>query len=320
MSFSSLKKKSGKKFITELLEKTNADNSSNTNYEDDRFWKLKRDKQGNGFAIIRFLPGNGENIPEFVKMYSHAFTGPGGWYIENSRTTINDADPVSDYNSRLWNTGIESNRNIARNQRRKLTYYSNIYVIKDPACPENEGKVFIFGYGKSIFEKLVAAMNPVTYGDGDNYVSDDPINPFDLWEGANFRLKAKKSDGYIKYIDSSFDQPKPLFNDDKKLEEVYNQQYDISELVDEKNFKSYDELKKRLDKVLSFDTAIGNNSEQNIKKAKPKAEQIDVSNEDDNLSNDIPFDVDEDDVTNNIDEDEELSEDILSKLSNMVDD
>lgn len=304
MGFADLKKKRGKAMLEKLLEKTNKDKGNS--YEDDRMWKLQRDKQGNGFAIIRFLPGNGDNIPEFVKLYNHVFTGPGGWYIENSRTTIGEDDPVSEYNSRLWNSGLDENKNIARAQKRKLVYYSNIYVVKDPANPENEGKVFIFAYGKSIFDKLVEAMNPVTYGDG--YTTDDPINPFDLWDGANFRLKSKKSDGYIKYIDSSFESPKPLFDNDEELEKVYNEQYDISELIAPNKFKPYDVLKKRLNKVLGVNETNSSDT-TNTKQASPVTPKQPSQEE-----NDIPFVVDEPS------DDEEISDDILNKLASMVDD
>ena len=184
-------------------------------YVDERLWKPTMDKTGNGYAVIRFLPApKGEDLP-WVKLWNHAFQGPTGqWYIENSLTTLGNNDPVSEYNSKLWNSGIESDKEIARRQKRKLSYYSNIYVVSDTANPQNEGKVFLYRYGKKIFDKVMEAMQPP-------FPDTDPINPFDFWEGANFKLKLRKVDGYWNYDLSSFDGPTKLLDDDDELENVW---------------------------------------------------------------------------------------------------
>ena len=210
---------------------------------DDRVWKLDVDKSGNGYAVIRFLPApNGEDLP-FVKLYSHAFQGPGGWYIENSLTTLGQKDPVSELNSELWNNGTDAGKELARKQKRKLTYVSNIYVVKDPANPANEGKVFLFKYGKKIFDKLTAAMQP-------EFEDEEAIDPFDFWQGANFKLKAKNVAGYRNYDSSEFAAAAPLLDDDDAMEAIWKKQYSLAELVAADQFKSYDELKKRLEYVL----------------------------------------------------------------------
>jgi len=210
------------------------------------------DKTGNGFAIIRFLPApKGEELP-WVKLWNHAFQGPTGqWYIENSLTTINQNDPVSELNSKFWNSGVESDKEIARRQKRKLQYYSNIYVVKDSANPENEGKVFLYRYGKKIFDKVMETMQPA-------FEDETPVNPFDFWEGANFKLKLRKVDGYWNYDKSEFEKPSALAEDDEKLEEIWGKQYSLSEFTAPTNFKSYDELQTRLNTVLSGTTKVGN--------------------------------------------------------------
>ena len=210
---------------------------------DDRIWKLDVDKGGNGYAVIRFLPApENEDLP-FVKLYSHAFQGPGGWYIENSLTTLGQKDPVSEYNSLLWNNGTDAGKETARKQKRKLTYVSNVYVVKDPANPENEGKVFLFKYGKKIFDKLTAAMQP-------EFEDEEAIDPFDFWQGANFKLKAKNVAGYRNYDSSEFAAVSPLLNDDDALESLWKKQFSLAELVAADQFKTYEELKTRLDSVL----------------------------------------------------------------------
>jgi hypothetical protein len=211
---------------------------------DERFWSLTVDKAGNGQAIIRFLPATkGEDFP-WVRYWSHGFQGPSGrWYIENSLTTFNLPDPVSEMNSELWKTGIESNKQIARDRKRKLTYISNILIVKDSANPENEGKVFLFKFGKKIFDKIKDLTQP-------QFEDEKAINPFDLWEGANFKLKAKKVEGYRNYDKSEFDGQSAVADADEAIEKVWNMQYPLSEFVDKKNFKSYEELKAKLDLVL----------------------------------------------------------------------
>jgi hypothetical protein len=248
MSFRDLKRNATKNFqkLNDQLNKL-ASNKFHDPLED-KLWKVTRDKAGNGSAIIRFLPAPEGEDQEFIRIWDHGFKGPGGWYIEKSLTTLNEDDPVSEYNSKLWNSGFESDKKIASNQKRRLSFYSNIYVIKDPKNPENEGKVFIFKYGKKIFDRLNDLMNP-------SFEDETPINPFDLWGGANFKLKVRDVDGWPNYDKSEFEDAGPLFDDDDKLEEVYNSMYSLQELLDRKNFKTYDELKTRLDKALGINTS-----------------------------------------------------------------
>jgi len=234
--------------LDKLLSQVQAESApqEKKSYVDERLWKPELDKSGNGYAVIRFLPApEGEELP-WVKLWKHAFQGPTGkWYIENSLTTLNGGkDPVSEYNSQLWNSGLESDKEIARKQKRKLEYYSNIYVVSDSKHPENEGKVFLFRFGKKIFDKMMAAMQP-------EFEDETPINPFDFWEGANFKLKIRKVDGYWNYDASSFENVSALSDDDAVLEGIYKKQYSLQEFLAPTNFKSYDELKKRLDDVLS---------------------------------------------------------------------
>ena len=243
MSFSDLKKQSKLGNLTAKLVKEVEKMNTSSGSSDDRLWKLDVDKSGNGYAVIRFLPApNGEDLP-FVKLYSHAFQGPGGWFIENSLTTLGQKDPVSELNSELWNNGTDAGKELARKQKRKLTYVSNIYVVKDPANPSNEGKVFLFKYGKKIFDKLTAAMQP-------EFEDEEAIDPFDFWQGANFKLKAKNVAGYRNYDSSEFAASSPLLDDDDAMEAIWKKQYSLAELVAADQFKSYDELKKRLDYVL----------------------------------------------------------------------
>ena len=243
--------------LDKLLGAVQAENSpqEKKSYVDDRIWKPVMDKTGNGFAIIRFLPApKGEELP-WAKLWNHAFQGPTGqWYIENSLTTIGQNDPVSEHNSALWNSGVESDKEIARKQKRKLQYYSNIYVVKDGANSENEGKVFLYRYGKKIFDKIMDTMQPA-------FEDETPINPFDFWEGADFKLKLRKVDGYWNYDKSEFADPSALSKKDAELEEIWGKQYSLKEFTDNSNFKSYDELKKRLDVVLSGTTTVGNVTE-----------------------------------------------------------
>jgi hypothetical protein len=204
---------------------------------------LTVDKAQNGYAVIRFLPApDGEDLP-FVKVYSHAFQGPNGWIIDNCLTTLNQKCPICEHNSGLWNSGMDSNKEVARKQKRKLTYVSNIYVVKDPTNPENEGKVFLFKYGKKIFDKLTEAMQP-------EFEDETPIDPFDFWTGANFKLKAKNVAGYRNYDSSEFASQGALLNDDDAMEAIWKKQYSLAEFVAPDQFKSYEEMKKRLDSVL----------------------------------------------------------------------
>ena len=243
MSFANLKKQSKLGSLTAKLVKEVEKMNNNGASGDERLWKLDVDKSGNGYAVIRFLPApENEDLP-FVKLYSHAFQGSGGWYIENSLTTLGQKDPVSEYNSQLWNNGTDAGKEMARKQKRKLTYISNIYVVKDPANPENEGKTFLYKYGKKIFDKLTAAMQP-------EFEDEEAIDPFDFWQGANFKLKAKNVAGYRNYDSSEFAAVSPLLDDDDAMESIWKKELSLSEFVAPEQFKTYDELKVRLEYVL----------------------------------------------------------------------
>jgi len=247
MSFSSLKQNKSSVFqqLQKQLEKT-----QQVGTVDERFWKLSTDKAGNGYAVIRFLPASdGEDMP-FVKLYSHAFQGPGGWYIENSLTTLNQKDPLGEYNRELWNSGDESLKEQVRKQKRKLQYYSNIYVVKDPANPENEGKVFLFKYGKKIYDKIMDVVN------GDELEGREGYNPFDFWSGANFKLRAKKVAGYPNYDSSEFENPGTLEDlDDAQLESIWKREFALQSLVAPDQFKTYEQLQERLNAVLNLKRA-----------------------------------------------------------------
>ena len=255
MSLESLKRSNSLDKLLGEVQKENAPQEKKS-YKDERLWKPEVDKSGNGYAVIRFLPAvEGEDMP-WAKVWNHAFQGPTGqWYIENSLTTLGQKDPVSEMNSAYWNTGIEADKEIARKQKRKLQYFSNIYVVSDSKHPENEGKVFLFRYGKKIFDKIMAAMQP-------EFEDEKAINPFDFWEGANFKLKIRKVAGYWNYDSSDFDNPSPLFDNDAQIEDVWKQQYPLNEFTATTNFKSYEELKTRLDAVLSGSVTVGNVAEQ----------------------------------------------------------
>lgn len=245
-SFSALKKSRTSSF-EKLNSKLQQINTQGSRSGDDRYWKPEVDKAGNGYAVIRFLPApQGEDMP-FVRLWDHGFQGPGGWYIEKSLTTLGQDDPVSEFNSKLWNSGIDEDKETARKQKRRLSYVSNIYVVKDPSNPDNEGKVFLYKFGKKIFDKLNDSMNP-------EYEDETPINPFDFWEGADFKLKIRNYEGYRNYDKSEFDRPAVLADlDDDELESIWEKQHSLTEIVDPKNFKSYDELKAKLYKVLGLD-------------------------------------------------------------------
>ena len=255
MSIANLKKKNSLDKLLNAVKEDTKDPSEKKSYVDERLWKPELDKSGNGYAVIRFLPAiEKEDLP-WAKLWSHAFQGPTGqWFIENSLTTIGQKDPVSEYNTSLWNSGVESDKEIARKQKRKLQYYSNIYVVSDSKHPENEGKVFLFRYGKKIFDKIMAAMQP-------EFEDETPINPFDFWQGANFKLKIRKVDGFWNYDKSEFEATSPLSDDDKTIERIWGEQYPLADFTAPSNFKSYNELKTRLDAVLSGKTTVGNVTE-----------------------------------------------------------
>ena len=249
MSFSDLKEKAGNfEKLQAELEKVN---NPVTSFADDRFWKPDLDKSGNGYAVIRFLPQpSGEDLP-WCKIWSHAFNGPGGWYIENSLTTLQKKDPVSEYNTELWNSGVEANKDVARKQKRILKYYSNVLVVSDPKHPENEGKVFLYRFGKKIFDKISEVMNP-------QFDDESPMNPFDFWEGANFKLKVRKVDGFWNYDKSEFEAAAALLEgNDTQLEEVYGKLYSLKQFLTEDNFKSYDELKEKFNRVVTGSSVTG---------------------------------------------------------------
>ena len=245
MSLDKLKSTNTLDKLINAVKEDNKDPSEKKSYVDERLWKPELDTSGNGYAVIRFLPAvEGEDMP-WARVYNHAFQGPTGqWYIENSLTTTGQKDPVSEYNSKLWNTGLESDKEIARKQKRKLQYFSNIYVVTDSKHPENEGKVFLFRYGKKIFDKLMAAMQP-------EFEDETPINPFDFWEGANFKLKIRKVDGYWNYDKSEFEGVSQLKQADDQIKAIWEKQYPLKPFVDPSNFKTYDELKEKLNRVIT---------------------------------------------------------------------
>ena len=268
MDFETLKSSSSNfDKITKALEKNLGpeDQANKNKYQDDRFWKPELDKTGNGYAVIRFLPASEKEEMPWQRVWSHAFQDKGGWYIENSLTTLNAKDPVSEDNTRLWNTGVDSDKDIARKRKRKLSYYSNIYIVSDPKHPENEGKVFLYKYGKKIFDKISEAMQP-------QFADEKAINPFDFWKGANFKLKIRKVDGYWNYDKSEFEGVTPIATEDANIKAIWAKQYPLKPFVDPSNFKSYDELKEKLNKVLT-----GTRSTESV-------EDIDLPP----VSNDIP--------------------------------
>ena len=246
-SFANLKRQSGNlDKLSKAIEALNTNSESSD--KENNFWRPQVDKAGNGMAIIRFLPApsaDGDDSLPWVKVHSHGFQGPGGWLIDNCLTTKNQQCPVCEHNSALWNSGIEANKEIVRKQKRKLNYIANVYIVSDPANKENEGQVKLFKFGKKIFDKITEAMNPA-------FEDETAINPFDLWKGANFKLKIRKVDGFQNYDKSEFDSAGPLLNDDEALEKIWQSEYSLQEQVAEKEFKTYDVLKARLDKVLGL--------------------------------------------------------------------
>ena len=275
-NFESLKRnRSSLEKLTKAIEATTQSTSESGSREDTRLWQPTVDKAGNGMAIIRFLPApavDGEDALPWVRVFSHGFQGPGGWYIENSLTTLNQKDPVSEYNSTLWNSGIEANKEIARKQKRRLNYVANVYVVSDPSNPENEGQIRIYKFGKKIFDKITEAMNP-------EFADETPVNPFDMWEGANFKLKIRNVEGYRNYDKSEFAEKSALLGgDDAKLETLWKQEHSLKEFLDPKHFKPYEVLKARLDKVLGFEGEVA---------PRTKAEDVVVENFNDSALNEI---------------------------------
>ena len=240
------------------METASPSEGAKKSYNDDTMWKPELDKSGNGYAVVRFLPTpDGEEMP-WVSYFDHGFQGPGGWYIEKSLTTLNKQDPVSEYNTQLWNTGIEANKEIARKQKRRLHYVSNVYVVSDPKNPDNEGKVFKYRFGKKIFEALKEAISPA-------FEDEKAINPFDLRdEGANFKIKIRKVDGYWNYDKSEFDSVAPLFTDENKLNDIYTSVHSLSGIIAPSEFKSYEELKEKLDRVLGLQGSVSNSTAESV--------------------------------------------------------
>ena len=288
MSISALRNQSSLDKLLAQVQKDETPTTDKKSYVDERLWKPQVDKAGNGYAVIRFLPASKDEEMPWVRVWNLAFQGPTGqWYIENSLTTINQKDPVSEYNTQLWNSGVESDKEIARKQKRKLQYYSNIYVVSDSVNPSNQGKVFLFRYGKKIFDKLSEAMQPA-------FEDETPINPFDLWEGANFKLKIRKVDGYWNYDKSEFDKPSKLNDNDDEMEKIWNTQYSLKDFTAPSNFKSYDELKTRLDAVLTGSVTTGKSAAQMVDedstdfkptfKSEPAPELASVSEDDDAMN------------------------------------
>jgi hypothetical protein len=266
-------------FLKKVLDNANPSKKQYEN-DDETFWYPDLDKTGNGEAIIRFLPAPPDEELPFIRLFTRGFKGPtGSWYIENCRSTINENDPVGEYCTQLWNTGIEADKASARVMKRKLTFISNVYIVRDKLNPQNEGKVFRYRFGAKIFEKINSSANP-------SFEDDQAIDPFNLWDGANFRLRIKMKDGYRNYDDSKFDSPSPLFNDDDKIDEIWKQSHSLATFVTPDKFKSYDELKARMNRVLAFDSNVLVN-----KTASPVAEKTQSAK-----SNPVMDDDDDEDV------------------------
>jgi len=247
-SFANLKRNSNSfEKLSKAVEATSA--GTENSKDDNRFWQPEVDKAGNGMAIIRFLPApavDGDDALPWVRTFSHGFQGPGGWFIDNCLTTLNEKCPVCEHNNTLWNSGIEANKDVARKQKRKLSYLANILVVSDPSNPSNEGQIKLYKFGKKIFDKITEAMNP-------EFADETPVNPFDMWEGANFKLKIRNVEGYRNYDKSEFADVSALLDgNDEKLEELWKKQFSLKDFTERKNFKPFDQLKSRLDKVLGF--------------------------------------------------------------------
>jgi hypothetical protein len=253
-SFANLKRgRSDLAKLTKAIEASGQSSSEAGSKDDTRMWQPSVDKSGNGMAVIRFLPApavDGDDALPWVRTFSHGFQGPGGWFIDNCLTTLNEKCPVCEHNNTLWNSGIEANKDVARKQKRKLSYLANVLIVSDPSNPENEGQIKLFKFGKKIFDKITEAMNP-------EFADETPVNPFDLWEGANFKLKIRNVEGYRNYDKSEFaDKSALLDGDDAKLEELWKKEFSLKEFTEKKQFKPYDQLKSRLDKVLGFEGAV----------------------------------------------------------------
>ena len=277
--------------ISGEFEKIANPQSDSKSYQDDRFWKLEADKAGNGTATIRFLPNPDPNELPWVRIFNHGFQGPTGkWYIENSLTTIGQADPVGELNSRLWNTGNEADKEIARKQKRKLTYIANVLIVSDPKHPENEGQVRLFRFGKKIFDKIMDKARPT-------FEDETPVNVFDLWEGADFKLRQRKVEGYANYDQSTFMEPSSVAESEDELLEVMSKVHELKEFIDPKNFKSYEELSRKLASVLNSEAApsitaadMSDDDEvQTTKVVKQTPTKVTISKADDNDDDAMSF-------------------------------
>ena len=293
MTFSNLKKGSSLDKLKKAVEQSSSGNQSGgKSGADDRLWQPEVGADGNGYAVIRFLDTpavDGEDGLPWVQIWNHGFQGPGGWYIENSLTTLGKADPVSEYNTVLWNSGVEANKEIARKQKRKLTYVANILVVSDPKRPQNEGKVFLYKFGKKIFDKIKEKLEP-------QFQDEKPLNPFDFWKGANFKVKIRNVEGYRNYDKSEFDTPSALFDSDDQIEKVWKSAYSLKEFLKPENFKSYDDLKAKLNKVLGAggvaaatakkidDEEVSYQAPKAAPAKKVTAESVNIEEEDDDMS------------------------------------
>jgi hypothetical protein len=306
--FASLKR-SREESVRQLNEKADKLAGGKTSYVDERIWKPTKDKAGNADAVIRFLdtPLNAEktaleNSP-VVQRYSHGFEVNGKWLIEDCPTTLGLPCPICDANSELWNTGLDSNKKIASSRKRKLSYYANIYVISDQGNPENEGKVFLYRFGRQIWDIIEEARQPQS-------ALDEAMNPFDMWTGANLRVRVRKNEGgYDTYTSSAFESPKPLSNSDDKIKEIWLQAYPLEPEISPTLFKSYDELKTRFDEVVGNKTRIVNPSTESAANTLPEAEMGDIEET-------APFDGDED--TPKVASKTKSPEDFLSQLNELT--
>jgi len=286
-SFANLKRnRSSLDKLTKAIEASTQSNSEAGSKDDTRMWQPSVDKSGNGMAVIRFLPApavDGDDALPWIRVFSHGFQGPGGWYIDNCLTTLNEKCPVCEHNNTLWNSGIEANKDVARKQKRKLSYIANILVISDPSNPENEGQIKLFKFGKKIFDKITEAMNP-------EFADETPVNPFDMWEGANFKLKIRNVEGYRNYDKSEFaDKSALLDGDDAKLEELWKQEFSLKEFTEKKQFKPYDQLKSRLDKVLGFEGTVASIKAEDVELRNFSEEEIKVLDKSTSVDEDLDY-------------------------------
>jgi hypothetical protein len=268
--------------LDSLTKKLDAVTNNSKSYEDDRIWKLERDKAGNGYAVLRFLDAPKGEASPYIQVWHHGFQGPGGWYIENSLTTLNKKDPVSEANTRLWNSGVESDKDIARQRKRKLNYYSNVLVVEDPTNPQNNGKVMLFKYGKRIFDKVYDCLNP-------EFKDEAKINPFDFYDGVNFKMKVRMVEGYVNYDKSEFESSaKPIADTDEEIENIWDKCYSLQDFLGPDNFKSYDELEAKFFKVLGDTVDRTSTVEDDV------AEAIEYPSATKEETPDIPFETETD--------------------------